>query len=497
MPSDDPQTTDGRAPSDLAAAAGGDPLGFEETVERALRELSSILRDLRSAREGGAPGLEHPFVLDSASACISTYVEALDRVRRRFWTTTLLSSGFWTHRIERILAANSEMSHRVERGGGRARRLFLLDRPPEQVAEEYRERRILLDRTGKEAELARFDEEFEALVRNVRSLASEGCEVRIVFDPARAFADLPGADWNSDDCELAIYDEFRVDVFEGGRTGGIRRVTSFSRAMRSFDRHLAAAEAFFAALWERSDAIADFLAHLEEVVAASRKKIHYRANWLARYEFALDEDDAAVKTAEARRIREVLEKRHLWGGIRTCLDVGTCTGRYPILISRGLAPEGRIVGVDDDPECVRFARSNVHRHVNGEGRIELVQGDFGARELELPHAPYQLLTCMMSTVSHFGRDRSPVFDDPMQAALRRFSDLLDPDGLLVFTTWSRPACEAGTLLSIYDESDTRRLARWTPDRAEMEARLRAAGFATVSCSRPHPRLDFWTCGKRG
>lgn len=228
---------------------------------------------------------------------------------------------------------------------------------------------------------------------------------------------------------------------------------------------------------------------------ASGGRIQYCADWLVRYDSALDPEDSELKRAEAERLETALRDRGRWGRIGGMLDVGTCTGRYPLLLREAVRPDGSIVGIDIDPACVEFARGNVARVAGSDARIAVVHADFMSSELALPQAPFDLIICMMSTLSYFGHDRRAGFDDALQRVLVRFAHLLMREGLLVFSTWSREALDAGRLLPIYDESDRWKLAAWTPDADEMEQRLAAAGFAFRKRSRPDPRLDFWACAK--
>jgi SAM-dependent methyltransferase len=230
-------------------------------------------------------------------------------------------------------------------------------------------------------------------------------------------------------------------------------------------------------------------------VLASTGCIQYRPDWLVHYESAFDPEDAALKRAEAERLEAALRDRGRWGRIGGVLDVGTCTGRYPLLLREAVLPDGSILGIDIDPACVEFARGNVARVAGSDARIAVVHADFMASELALPQAPFDLVLCMMSTLSYFGRDRRAGFDDALQRVLVRFAHLLMPEGLLFFSIWSREALDAGRVLSIYDESDRWKLAAWTPDVDEVEQRLAAAGFAFRKRSHPDPRLDFWACAK--
>ncbi|MEW5985066.1 MAG: methyltransferase domain-containing protein [Chloroflexota bacterium] len=470
-----------------------DQLGFAHTLQQSQRVLAAVASHLDLCLGDPSARLTEPFFFDSTSVCLSTYIEALDLVQARFWTTTFLNSGFWTSQDTRIMAANTRLMRRLGAAGGHARRLFLLDQTPEQVVQAYREQRILLDRLGKQAELSRLDADFENLWRNVQALQAEGCELRVVSECEQPILRLSGEmRWQSQVSELAIYDDFRVDVFETGAGSKISSVVCFSRAMKDFARYRQAAETFFSCLWERGDEMALFLERLQEAVESARSRIHYRANWLARYEFALDEKDTRLKQMEGQQTEQLLREQGRWGQIGSYLDVGTCTGRYLLRLCHAVREDGAIIGIDDDPESIQFARSNVVTHCNGDQRISVLLRNFAARELSLPGAPFQLITCMMSTLSHFGRHRQESLHDPLQATLCRLAGLLDEEGLLIFSTWSDYACRTWDFLSIYEEKDCQRLADWTPPEAELKRRLPAAGL-TARLLRPDRRLNLWVC----
>ena len=469
-------------------------LGYAATLEAWQRTLARMAEGLRAAPRGKL--LDEPLFFDSHEVCIATYAEALGLVRERFWTTTGLHSGFWTVRDPRIIEANARMTRRVRAREGSVRRLFLLDQSPDRVAQAYRDQRIL-DQVEHRDELERLDQGFEMLKKNIRALEADGCELRVTYDADERYRALPGMmAWQRDDSELAIYDSFRVDAFGGGRDGRISDVRSFSRAMHGFEEHLAAAERFFSELWEKADPMAHFLDRLERAVVASKNRIAYRSNWLARYEYALDEADEALKSAEAQALTEALRARGRWGHLARCLDVGTCTGRYPLHLRDALCPDGRIVGLDDNVQSVQFARANVGREAPDDDRIRIVHQDFGAPRLSLKEAPFDLITCMMSTLSHFGQDRRDDFDDPLQATLVRMKEMLGAGGLLVFSLWSDEACRTRRFLSIYRPEDERRLAAWTPGVEETARRLAAAGFARIERIQPDSRLDLWVCERR-
>lgn len=166
-------------------------------------------------------------------ACIDIYTEALDHVTQRFWTTTFFTSGFWLSSAGRVLAANRLMLDRVRnKSGASVRRLFLLPIKYESflVAEgqEVASRR----RLGDDAFLSRKEREIQQVENYIRALIAADCEVRIGFDDdshlwSGLLTDELRDRADPNDTEIAIYDNSRIDMYRGGRTGHIARATLF------------------------------------------------------------------------------------------------------------------------------------------------------------------------------------------------------------------------------------------------------------------------------
>jgi len=296
------------------------------------------------------------------------------------------------------------------------------------------------------------------------------------------------------DSELGIYDNFRIDVFEGGQHGVIHTVKSHSPLFRYFPTYLRAVTSYFEELWEKAESMALFIEDLQDAVDFARAKVDYESNWLAIYEYALAKEDEGMKTIELARVEEVLREevrgRNL--AIARYLDVGTCTGRYPIELRSWVTQTGKILGVDEDYDCVRFAQANIEQKCPDEERIEISQCDFVAREVGIK-GEFDLITCMLGTLSHFGWDRSRTYEDSIQRALARMASLLSGEGLLFLGTWSEYACKNRNMLGIYRQGDRARLAEWTPRATELEDRLRSVGLNVVGQVQPEMRLDLTWC----
>ena len=259
-------------------------------------------------------------------------------------------------------------------------------------------------------------------------------------------------------------------------------------------RLLTAAIGYFEELWDKADPMAEFIEDLQDGVDYAKSKIDYESNWLAIYEYALPQEDEGLKTIELARVEEVLreEVQEQNNEITRYLDIGTCTGRYPMQLRSWVTLNGKILGVDEDYDCIRFAQANVERKCPDEKRIEISQRDFVAREAGI-RGKFDLITCMLGTLSHFGWDRSRSYEDRLQKALTRMATLLNDKGLLFLGTWSEYACKNRKMLGIYSQGDRERLAEWSPDAAELEKRLTAAGLKVVERVQPELRLDLTWC----
>jgi SAM-dependent methyltransferase len=482
-----------RAPKDGAIVDAG--LGYAGTIEQELDSLREVAEVLSRFCKDPKIRSQAPIVLGAQSAPISTYKEALARVQRRFWTTTFLSSGFWTRPQGDVLAANEQMLTRIKQAGGQAHRLFLLDQHPDSVAQAYRDHRILQRQLRKDQELKLLEKQHYHLKSNMNKLLEQGFEVKVVYDETLRYHDLPD-DLLPDpaDSELAIYDDFRLDVFQGGKHGLVHSVISRSPAYQYFETYLKAAASYFEDLWQRAVPMDRFIANLQAAVDSATAKIDYESNWLAIYEYALPREEEDLKTIEIGRVTEVLgrEMSERDFKVRNYLDIGTCTGRYPIRLREYVDDDGKILGIDEDYDCVRFAQARIQQECLEDDRIEVRRVDFTGPESQL-QGPFDLITCMLGTLSHFGWDRSSDYQDTLQRSLIRMAALLANDGLMFLGTWSDYARERRDMLGIYRDEDLRRLSAWTPSADELIDRLRHAGLEVVEQVNLPNKLDLTWC----
>lgn len=482
--------------TDGVASGNSQFFGIREALREGYALLDAIAEGLAAGARENPVMTAAPFHFDSRRLCMLAYQSALREVRWRFWTTTYLSSGFWGGSNSDILHWNREALRRLTQSGTAGRRLFLLPSSPEAEIRRWCDQRILMQKYDDAAGLADLDRRFANLCGTVAELSALGCEVRSTQDIARRHKALPdGISMDGLDSELAIYDEWRFDLFHGGRSGTIQSVNVYTPVMQLFESHFRCAVDYFEQLWRDASPMSDLLDRIKETLNHTTQRIDYHPIWLARYDHALPKHDDILKRSEFRAVERTLRRRALWGGLSRVLDVGTCTARYPIGLRDAVASDGEIFGVDNDRDAVRFARRNVADLCNADARIHIEQFDFCAGEFALPR-PFDLITCMLGTLLHFSCDGAaagPPYEDGLQRALDRFAALLSDNGVVFFSIWTAQARRERRVLSIYSEEDKRRLAAWRVTSRQLHERLRAAGLKTVARERIEHRMELYCC----
>jgi SAM-dependent methyltransferase len=245
-----------------------------------------------------------------------------------------------------------------------------------------------------------------------------------------------------------------------------------------------------------------FVSSLHGVHARVEPRIDYEPHWLAKYDYGLSDRDKRLKLVELARVEEKLKGAKKFGDVSKWLDIGTGTGRYPISLVDAVRVDGEIVAIDADLDCVNYATGRLQRELPTSSReVRVLHVDF----LNSGHVltqQFDLITCTMGTLSHFGVDRRPEhpIEDGIQRALLGMVRLLKDAGRLFLGTWSDVALgEAGRkpdLLGIYKDSDRRRLVKWSPTENELKDRISSAGLEVLSMERPDDRIVIWECERR-
>lgn len=475
------------------------PVGLRATIESSREKLDQIEHALVSGHLGKP--IHEPIVL-SAEACLSAYVEALPLVEKRFWTTTFFTSGFWRANSGEVLRANTEMMKRLQsRGDADVRRLFLLPIEFERFLTNEGEKIAHLRRTGNESAILDLERELDQIDEYVKKMVDHGCEVRLANDDAitawtKLSSELKDRS-EANDTEIAIFDNFRIDMYRGGKSGNITRLASFPNTFANFEAHLDRAEQYFENLWRHGMDGPETIEKWRATIAYWQRRIDYHTNWIARYEYDLEDRDKQLKASELAAAVEAIRSAGQFGTIDAFLDIGTCTARYPIELCRqhALKPEARIIALDEDSDCIEFARAKI-RDENLDGRISLVQSDFlRDGQPELVANSFGLVTCMLGTMSHFGglagtrggpSGRLPV-------ALKKMQSMLRPGGLLLLGNWSERAREAGQFLRIYRAEDRARLQAWTPTQSSLREAIEQAGLTVSTIKSLELGIDLFVC----
>jgi len=469
--------------------------GFTEALQSAQHSLDKNKQLLHDYLESRRPSAEEPIHFDSERLSILAYTSAIEGVRERYWTTTFLSSGFWCSLNEGVLNANLRLLEDRKSTGASVRRLFLLPVPPAEELQRLQEERILLRKCQDVEGLARFDQKFANLAENIQKLLKSGCDIRIAHGAEHLLPSLPAElRFEPGDTELAIYDDWRFDLFQGGSSGTIKGVRGHTPATARFIQNRDQVVEYFERLWERSQSINEFLDRIRKLIEYSSTRIEYDMSWLVRYDHALPREDEALKVAELSSVQVELTRLLRWGDIRRFLDVGTCTARYPLSLRDAVRADGDIMAVDNDMDCVRFSQEKVQRESGNDTRFKIKCHDF--RSTELPsERKFDLITCMMGTLSHFDHAPwgNPPPEDALQQAIGNFARLLDKDGLLFFTVWTEKACRELRLLGIYTEEDRQRLALTSISRQELKQRLEAVGLKVSAPLLLQDRMDLYRC----
>ena len=435
----------------------------------------------------------------SNESCIRAYVGGLANVKNCYWTTTAFSSAFWTKRNEsRVMAANFSMMGNIAQNKGNARRLFILDSPLSVYIQLLKDSIASLRDKNQDGIIDDRVNELKFLKRAIERQLDSGYEVRAVYD-ADEYEDLPTDMGFDPRCsELALYDEHRVDVFKSGSSGELIEVSTYSHFTDNFEVFQSKSREYFENCWNKSDDIREVLERIEDALDHAVKKIDYRSSWLGFYESDLDEDDRKLKLLEIECFEERVKNHssNLWGGVKKYLDIGTCTGRYMFAMVEGIAADGEILGIDDDSDCIDFSQSKLRKLREtgkvGDQLIQIERADFVARKIPdvLTDKKYDVITCMLGTLSHFG-ERRIADAEALDTAIGRMAKLLSPKGVLFISNWNKSSVNEGKMLSIYSDHNRRQLAMWTPTKNRLKEIFNKYELKITYEATIYSRLDFF------
>jgi len=191
----------------------------------------------------------------------------------------------------------------------------------------------------------------------------------------------------------------------------------------------------------------------------------YDTQLFLKYDFGLPEDEMK-KFLETVNALPYFQEQCVHGEPRYSLDVGSATGRYPLLLTRlGF----HAYGLDIEPEAIRYAT----RQAGGAEWPKFVHGDALQLKDHLPRdVKFHVITCMMGTFEHISREQQP------ELVASIFSRLL-PGGVAIISLWD-VECSHLAYLSIYDEAQKELIRKNSRTREEMRQLLASTDFASVA-----------------
>ncbi len=459
--------------------------GLAATITHQTIRINKLYQEVKIfASDGVKNKFEHPFMIESGRTAMEAYIEALDQVNYRFWTTSYLSSGFWTQQHSGgIVEANRRLLSRLSQYNGAVRRIFQIDLPPLEKIIEQRNLLLHLRRESNTTELSTLREGKKKLAQRILELETLGCQTKIVCDQIGLYSRLASHanKYISGDTELAIYDNFRVDFFGGGSINRITDVTCYTDGYNRFSDIIKASEEYFSDLWESESAVSatEFLEELELSYKFAESQIDIGNQGLAKFDHpaSIYEDERKLKQEELSSLINLIKKVGINGTIRKYLDVGTCTARYPIALQkeRVVISTGEIIGIDIDPDCVAFAQGRCISLQDPPPSIKIIELDLMNSSPERL-GRFDLITMMMGTISHFNWDG----DNSLRKAIMKLSSLLSPSGLLIIGIWTTDAVKQLKLLeTLYRKSDIPILASWSPAPEHVKYLFNKAGLKLV------------------
>lgn len=458
-----------------------DPYGIIKPISEYKEKLEEILNSI---------SVKHFAINDEV--LVSLYTHGLFNVKERFWTTTYLTSGFWTHGRTDVITANKAMLDRLHQTNNKSiKRLFLLKNSEEEEIKHIANKVSEYKNQGPKGEIKikEMFNDFESLKNICQAFESKDCEIKYYFD---------GTDHNSigiikNKTEIALYDNFRIDYFDGGDDSEITGVKIYHEKHRLFNAKKEEIITYFDSIWKKSNDISILFNKLENALIYYSEKIDYTYSRLLKFNYNLNIKDSELKNEEMLIVKNFIEQRKYLKNVNDYLDIGTCTGRYPFTLSEILI-NSSILGIDADEDCVEFCNIEKMKYSQIKNiknilfkKIDFLYDDF-------TNGKFNLITCMLGTISHFGWNKKETHDDDLQKAINKMKALLSVNGILIISNWTDFGL-SGNILEIYNDYDRKRLRSFTEKSELLKTRLET-NFEIVTIIRtPNNNLDIFFCKK--
>jgi len=177
-----------------------------------------------------------------------------------------------------------------------------------------------------------------------------------------------------------------------------------------------------------------------------------------KYDYLLPEDEIK-KQLEMVNFLSILQDNQ-W--IKSALDIGAATGRYPtILASMGI----KAIGIDMESDAMAYAQ----RKKTASSYPYYCICD--ALHLPFSSKSFDLISCMMGTFAHFSPEKR-------ENICREFWRVLRPEGLLIISTWDIE-CKHLSFLSMYSQSQKEMIRRNSFTRADIQEFLEQLGLQVL------------------
>lgn len=185
--------------------------------------------------------------------------------------------------------------------------------------------------------------------------------------------------------------------------------------------------------------------------------LDYTQELFLKYDYALPED-------ETKKFLETVNLLYLTGDFNPAmtLDIGSATGRYPMLMS-WLGAKAH--GIDIESRAIKYAKRL--RESNQWPKYRVAD----ATKLPFKKPIFSLVTCMMGTFAH-------IASEEQQNVISQIFKALVPDGCVAISTWDME-CEHLAYLSIYNEHQKNTIRKNSPSTSAMKKMLENAGFNSI------------------
>lgn len=193
-------------------------------------------------------------------------------------------------------------------------------------------------------------------------------------------------------------------------------------------------------------------------------KIAYPTSWYQQYEIASN-NDGLKKVLEHAAFEELLADFTCHGD---SLDIGTATGRY-MRVADELGFSA--YGIDNSPHAVSITQEYISYWGIPTEHVHLMDG----ASMGFKNGCFQLVTCMMSTISHS-------YD--YLAILTEVSRVLASDGMFVVSIW-QPNIRFGDFLAVNTSEINNKLKFLCEEIGSLDFVLNAAGLEVINKKRCH------------